>query len=520
MGDNGQQYPPNGDDLNQRLQDVGRMVRDGLNQAGERLRQTFDRLNQLWEESAPYPPSRLTGSREEEYLRRLARKWTAQDFLVTPDLAENMAIRSWEHADVWEISIQTRWETRNFEINTEPYTGGKPAPAGRLLPIWDYELPPVPDLRSQVIRERVPDGDEMGLCLACNGTGRAPCAACNGRGWVVCPDCKGRTKLRCPRCKGKGWIPDWAAQKRGPSKGFLQDQAERLASSVADQMNEVVDQVRQYVPLPGQNPTPGERPKGTIPCPECVEGEVDCTCGNGKRVCSTCQGVKSQPCPVCKGSGKVLRHREIVRRFDVRPLKQIVGETPIPPRTLSRAEGEVIATVDAPEVLEQATPPEGVPADVWRAAQEAAEVSRKPIAPDERPTLQVIEFLRVPVVRVAYLYGDEPYVFYAYGPEGQEKFYAETFPPRWKRVERFVRSVAQELMAPYGGSSEGRVSDFERYRQMREGGGRQRIPVEMPPVIIKEESPAAEPETPPASPESQASEQPKSTDESSKGEAE
>src|SRR5262249_47610301 len=99
MGDNGQQFPPDGDDLNQRFQEAGQMFRDGLFEAGSRLRQAFGRLNELWEETAPYTPSRLSGNREEEYLRALAKKWTMQDFLVTPDLSENMAIRTWERAD-------------------------------------------------------------------------------------------------------------------------------------------------------------------------------------------------------------------------------------------------------------------------------------------------------------------------------------------------------------------------------------------------------------------------------------
>ena len=475
------------------------MVREGLNEAGGRLRQAFDRLNQMWEESAPLPQSRLTGSREEEYLRGLAKKWAMQDFLVTPDLSESMTIRSWERSDVWEIAVRTRWEARSFEISTEPYTGSQPVAGGRILPVWDYALSPVPDLRSQVIRERVPEGDELALCLSCNGTGRAPCSNCSGRGWLVCNDCKGRTKLRCPRCKGKGIIPDWG-QKRA-SKGFFQDQAEKLASSVADRASEVVDTVRQYVPLPDQGPQAGERPKGMIPCPDCIEGEIDCSCGNGKRVCAVCQGSKSQPCPVCKGSGKVIRHREIVRRFDVRPFTQTVGESVIPDRILRRAEGEVIASVDTPEALEKATPPDGVTEEVWHLAQEAARASRKHIAPDERATLQVVELLRVPVVKVVYAYGDEPFVFYAFGAEGKEKFYAETFPPRWKRLERFARSVAQEIIPPLSMSSGGQVSDLESYRQAREGG-RQRVPVEMPPVVVKEEQPPA------AEPGAQATQQP------------
>ncbi len=506
MGDNGQRFPPDEDELSRRLQDAGRMLRDGLNEAGGRLRQVFDRLNDLWEESAPFTPSRLTGSREEEYLRGLAKKWTTQDFLVTPDLSENMAIRSWERADLWEVSVQTRWEARRFEVSTEPYIGNQPVSGGRILPVWEYDLAPVQDLRSQVVRERVPDGDELALCLSCNGSGRAPCSHCSGRGWLVCSDCKGRTKLRCPRCKGKAIIPDWA-QKR-PSKGFIQDQAEKLASSVADRAGDVIDTVRQYVPLPDQGPHTGALPKGMIPCPDCVEGEIDCTCGNGKRVCTVCQGTKNAACPVCKGSGKVIRHREIVRRFDVRPLVQTFGESQIPMRDLRRAEGEVIAAIETQEALEKPTPPVGVPEQVWSMAQEAARASRQSIAPDERATLQVVELMRVPVVKVVYGYADEPYVFYAFGPEGKEKFYAESFPPRWKRVERFVRSLAQEIIPP--SSTGGQVSDLESYRQAREGG-RQRIPVEMPPVVVKEEPRPGESEAS-TQPESKSAGQPEHRD--------
>ncbi|HEY7347281.1 MAG TPA: zinc finger-like domain-containing protein [Ktedonobacterales bacterium] len=508
MGDNGQRFPPDEDELNRRIQETSRMLRDGLNEVGGRLRQAFGRLNELWEESAPFTPSRLTGSREEEYVRGLAKKWATQDFLVTPDLSENMAIRSWEHDDLWEVSVQTRWEARRFEVSTEPYTGTQPVNAGRILPVWDYELAPVQDLRSQVVRERVPEGDELALCLSCNGSGRAPCSNCSGRGWLVCSDCKGRTKLRCPRCKGKAIIPDWA-QKR-PSKGFVQDQAEKLASSMADRASDVMDTVRQYVPLPDQGPHSGALPKGMIPCPDCVEGEIDCTCGNGKRVCAVCQGSKNAACPVCKGSGKVIRHREIVRRFDVRPFTQAFGESPIPMRFLRGAEGEVIATIETQEALDKPAPPEGVPEQVWSMAQEAARANQQSIAPDERATRQVVELMRVPVVKVIYGYGDEPFVFYAFGSEGKEKFYAESFPPRWKRVERFVRSIAQEIIPP--SSTGAQVSDLESYRQAREGSGRQRIPVEMPPVTVKEDQHPGEPDASTAAPESQPADQPEGKD--------
>jgi hypothetical protein len=494
----GQQLPPYQDELTQQVQEMGRALRDGLGQVSGRLRDVFGRATQLWDESAVPAPTRLTGSREEEFVRQLAKRWTQQDFLVTPDLGDNMAIESWERLDLWEYRVQTRWESRVFEVTTEPYAGTKPATTGRVLPIWDYVLPVVTDPQAQLVRERMPDADELAMCVSCNGSGRIACSTCTGKGWVVCSDCKGRTKLRCPRCKGKAMIPDWGGPRRGPGKSFFQAQAEQLADAVKERASDMVDSVRQYVPLPGGQPqlAPGERPKGMIPCPECVDGEIECSCGSGKRVCATCQGVKTQPCPICKGSGQVIRHREIVRRFEARETIGSVGETKLPEKALRKAEGDVIMTVEGIPLLEKATPPEGLSEEVWHAAQEAARKQRQPAAPEQHAVFQSIEFLRVPVVNVVYMYGDNPYSFFAFGTEGHERFFAESFPPRWRRVERFVRSVAQELITPTASSSpESRVSDFNRYKEAREGT-RQRVPVEMPRVVVKEEPPAEEEEAP------------------------
>jgi hypothetical protein len=508
----GEQFPPYQDELTQQLQEMGRAVRDGLSQAGGRLRQVFGRASQLWDESAVPPPTRLTGSRDEEYVRQLAKRWSQQDFLVTPDLGDNMAIEAWERMDLWEFRVQTRWETRAFEVTTEPYSGSKPVTSGRILPVWDYVLPVVSDPQTQLVRERMPDADELMMCLSCNGSGRVACSTCTGKGWVVCPDCKGRTKIRCPRCKGKAMIPDWGGPRRGPGKNFFQAQAEHLADAVKERASDMVDSVRQYVPLPGGQPqlAPGERPKGMIPCPECVDGEIECSCGSGKRVCATCQGAKSQPCPICKGSGQVIRHREIVRRFESREMVGTAGETGIPEKALRSAEGDVITTVETIQALEQPTPPEGLSEEVWHAAQEAARKHRQPSAPEQHAMFQSVEFLRVPVVKVVYTYGEAPYTFYAFGAEGRERFFAESFPPRWKRVERFVRSVAQELMSPAASTPpESRVSDFNRYKEAREGT-RQRIPVEMPRVVVQEEPSAQEPAASEAE-EAEATELPKDT---------
>jgi hypothetical protein len=43
---------------------------------------------------------------------------------------------------------------------------------------------------------------------------------------------------------------------------------------------------------------------------------VACACGNGKRVCEQCHGTGAQTCDACAGSGRVMRFKELVRRFD------------------------------------------------------------------------------------------------------------------------------------------------------------------------------------------------------------
>jgi len=80
----------------------------------------------------------------------------------------------------------------------------------------------------------------------------------------------------------------------------------------------------------------------TIPCPDCVNGEVECTCGTGKRVCTNCKGAKTELCVHCGGTGKVARHYEIVRRFDLREQRQLVGTNVIPEQQINERRAKAI----------------------------------------------------------------------------------------------------------------------------------------------------------------------------------
>jgi hypothetical protein len=500
MGDEWEQDPkaetgqpnydqPNFDDLDKRIEDIKRTLVQGANEAQQRLKRVVDRANEYWQQAQPAPQPHQAADIEEQRIRELANMWSAGNWRVARELGTYMDVHSWNTDEVWEATVQTRFETRSMETVAEPYTGqtmGKPQP---VLPVWDYELPETTSLKAPVTRIRLPGNDEILSCAPCNGTGHLLCATCTGRGWIVCPDCQGRTKIRCATCHGRGYIADWKATER---KSFFRKQAEGLASSVNERVSDMFEGIRQQgVPIP--NPLdPDPATKGpTIPCPDCVNGEVECTCGTGKRICPTCQGAKIALCTNCGGTGKIVRHREIVRQFDLRTQSQIVGNSAIPQEDLSKASGELVYNAEIKEPLYAEAVPENVPADVWRVAVEMAkgaatdgDVARPRASQSaSRPTLQVLELVRIPYTRVAYRYADQDYTLYIYDSEGKEKFYADRFPARWDRIERLVRSITNDLMAPYPGSPQPGTDNPNAGNQARG----YRVPIETPPYSITEE---------------------------------
>src|SRR6266851_3235121 len=232
---------PHQDDLDKRIEDIRRKVIESTSEAQQRIKRVVDKAGGNWQ---------------------LAR-----------DLGTYMDVVSWGEDEVWEVTVQTRWETRNLEVVSEPYTGRPLANMRPLLPVWDYELPAVTGLKAPESRNRLEGLDEVISCTACNSTGRLLCATCTGRGWVVCPDCKGRTRIRCSTCKGRGYIADWSATKKKP---FFQKRAEGLANSVNEKVSDVFEGIRsQGLPIPNPLDTDPATKGRTIPCPDCENGEVE-----------------------------------------------------------------------------------------------------------------------------------------------------------------------------------------------------------------------------------------------------
>ncbi len=493
MGDEWEQNPqpepgtgqPNQDEIDKRLEEIKRTVTQGANEAQQRIKRVIDKAGDYWQQAQTVPTPRQPSSEEEQRIRQLANMWSSENWRIARELGNYMELISWSVDEVWEVTLQTRWETRTMETMTEPYTGRPLGKAQPLLPVWDYELPVVTGLKGPTSHTRLEGLDEVVACTNCNGTGRALCATCAGRGWYVCPECRGRTKKRCSTCRGRGYVADWVQTEKKP---FFKKQAENIASSVNERVADVFEGIRQSgVPIPNPMDTDPANKGKTVPCPDCVNGEVDCTCGNGKRICETCQGAKSSFCVNCAGTGKVMRHREIARHFELRVQTRIIGNSPIPERRLASAGGELVYNTEVNEPLYPEAPPQGVPMDVWRATinlvesestnQDVTGTRADTAQGGTRPTLQVLELVRIPYTRVDYHYGDQDYAFYAYDGAGQEKFYADRYPARWDRIERLVRAISNDLITP---------SQQENGPPANSGPG-YRVPIEFPPYTITED---------------------------------
>ncbi len=486
------QGQPNKEEIDKRVEEIRKAFTQSANEAQQRIRKVVDKASDYWQQAQTAPAPHQATSMDEQRIRQLANMWSNENWRVAKDLGTYMEIVSWHNDEVWEITVQTRWETRALESTTEPYKGrtasNKPQP---ILPVWDYDLPEVTSLKAPASRTQLEGLEEVAACMTCNGTGRTLCASCNGRGWIVCPECKGRTKKKCNTCRGRGYVSDWTV---GEKKPFFRKQAENVANSVGERVSDVFESIRQQgVPIPNPVDVDPASKGATVPCPDCVNGEVDCTCGNGKRVCAVCEGTKMSLCANCGGTGKIVRHREIARRFDLNVQTRIVGESVIPQQQLVSAGGELVYNAEVDDAFLPDVAPNGVPMDVWNTAvalvnserQEKPRGTTRPLQPndstksDSRATLQVIELVRIPYTRVNYRYGTQEYVFCAYDAEGREKFYADRYPARWERIERLVKAISSDLLTP--------AQPGEQPPTNTTYGGGYRVPVEVPPYNITEE---------------------------------
>jgi hypothetical protein len=495
MGDQWDQDPhsntgqQNQENIDRQLEELRRKLTQGATEAQLRLKRVVNKANDYISQAQVTPTPHQSSNIEEQRLRQLINAWSNENWRVARDLGSYMDITGWKLDEVWEISLETRWETRAMEVVSEPYTGNIVVRPRPVLPVWDYELPEVMGLKAAPSRTRLEGMNEIVACTTCNSTGHVLCSTCTGRGWIVCPDCKGRTKKRCDTCRGRGYVADWTVSEKKP---FIKRQTDNVASSFGNKVSDVFENIRlQGVPIPNPVDTDPAAKGPTVPCPDCISGEVECTCGNGKRVCPACQGAKMSLCAICSGTGKVVRHREIMRSFELRSQTRIIGTSPIPAQQLTKADGDLVYSAEITDTLYAEAPPDLVPLDIWKATVDLVESESKvqdksglDSQHSSRPTLQVIELARVPYTTVQYRYADQEYVLYVYDGEGREKFYSDRFPARWDRIERLFKAISTDLLTPAQqeeqASAEGKAGDTT-YR------GGYRVPVEVPPYTVTEE---------------------------------
>jgi hypothetical protein len=235
-----------------------------------------------------------------------------------------------------------------------------------------------------------------------------------------------------------------------------------MAQNAVERLADLSERLRQDygAPLPPSAqwaptaPASGE----TLPCPDCVNGSIACSCNEGKRVCAVCHGSEYEDCPACHGTGRVIRHKEIARRFDTRISSRVVPPSSVTGATqttwvsddmLKRVSGETAWEGAASELSGLA--PSAIPPHVWQAARDLEQTSGASGASDaanqdeRRVHWRRVALLRTPVTRLEYAYAGHAYAVVSAGAQGQERFWADTFPPRWHRVTRFFQAVARDL---------------------------------------------------------------------------
>src|SRR4051794_13724401 len=119
MGEEWEQDPhsepgqPNQDEIDKRLEDIKRKVTKGASEAQLRLKRAFNKAGDYWQSAQTTLTPRQPNSAEEQRIRQLADTWSIENWRVARDLGTYMDAVSWSTNEIWELTLETRWETRN-----------------------------------------------------------------------------------------------------------------------------------------------------------------------------------------------------------------------------------------------------------------------------------------------------------------------------------------------------------------------------------------------------------------------
>src|SRR5438105_14704344 len=113
----------NSGEMDKRIEEIKRVVTQGANEAQQRIKRVVGKAGEYWQQTQTPPTPHEAASVEEQRIRQLANMWSTENWRVARDLGTYMDIVAWSNNEVWEVAVQTRWETRTMETVTEPYTG-------------------------------------------------------------------------------------------------------------------------------------------------------------------------------------------------------------------------------------------------------------------------------------------------------------------------------------------------------------------------------------------------------------
>src|SRR5258708_12763414 len=111
---------PYQDDLDKRIEEIRRKVIDGTSEAQQRIKRVVDKACEYWQQTTTPPVPRRASTVEEERMRHLANMWRLGNWQLARDLGTYMDLVSWGEDEVWEGTVQTRWEARTLEVGSEP----------------------------------------------------------------------------------------------------------------------------------------------------------------------------------------------------------------------------------------------------------------------------------------------------------------------------------------------------------------------------------------------------------------
>src|SRR5947209_16732613 len=110
---------PSQDEMDKRLEEIKRVA----NEAQQRIKRVANKATDYWQQAQTLPTPKQAATTDELRIRQLANMWSNENWRLAKDLGTYMDILSWSVDEVWEASIQTRWEIRSMETVSEPYAG-------------------------------------------------------------------------------------------------------------------------------------------------------------------------------------------------------------------------------------------------------------------------------------------------------------------------------------------------------------------------------------------------------------